>query len=122
MSKTPTSELLQRLAAYSVSVQVGGERLELRPPWPSWEEVPTAARPLLGELKRRQAEVRSFLATKPAMAVTVEERTERRCYACKGSRWWESQYGNTVCAVCHPPPALHLVRRWHGCEAEQART
>jgi len=32
-----------------------------------------------------------------------------RCYSCRGSRFWRSVQGRTICWQCHPPAALQLV-------------
>lgn len=60
---TSPSELLNRLAQFGVSVRAEGESLKVYPPstWTGWQDAPAEARPLLGELKRRKAEVLAFL-------------------------------------------------------------
>jgi len=60
---TSPSELLHRLARFGVSVRAEGDNLKVYPPstWTGWHDAPAEARPLLGELKRRKAEVLAFL-------------------------------------------------------------
>jgi hypothetical protein len=34
------------------------------------------------------------------------------CWACRRHRFWVSVHGSLACAVCHPPTASDLLRRW----------
>jgi len=68
---TSPSELLHRLARFGVSVRAEGDDLKVYPPstWTGWQDAPVEARPLLGELKRRKAEVLAFLQDPTCLVV-----------------------------------------------------
>jgi hypothetical protein len=34
------------------------------------------------------------------------------CFSCRGTRWWRSLSGATICATCHPPACPSLVETW----------
>ncbi len=34
------------------------------------------------------------------------------CYACGGTRFWVSTFGDCTCGNCHPPANPRLVDRW----------
>ena len=36
------------------------------------------------------------------------------CFACRGTRFWRSIHGSTVCGTCHPPLTPDLVEEWIG--------
>jgi hypothetical protein len=40
------------------------------------------------------------------------------CSTCRGRRFWESTCGRRVCATCHPPATLGVVKRWLSAGAE----
>lgn len=40
------------------------------------------------------------------------ESTPGTCYVCGGTRRWQSIYGVTICAGCHPPGDPALVATW----------
>ena len=39
------------------------------------------------------------------------ERRPRRCYSCRGTRWWQRPSGGWVCGGCHPQPRPSEVGR-----------
>ncbi len=63
ISQISLIELIRQLSAHGITVNLSGNTLRVvRPPdYPTWEDVPREARPLLAELKRRKAEVLAFL-------------------------------------------------------------
>ena len=53
--------------------------------------------------------------TLPALIVEpAPETTPGACRACKGTAFWISVYGVTVCTNCHPPASRALVHRYVG--------
>lgn len=34
------------------------------------------------------------------------------CYSCGGKKFWKTEFGNTVCAICHPPSSDENVKEW----------
>ena len=38
--------------------------------------------------------------------------TPRPCFGCRGTCFWESTHGVTLCARCHPPPTPEIELRW----------
>lgn len=57
---TSPSELITELSCHQVQVFLAGDRLRIRTPWPV-AEAPEEVRPLLRELRERQAEVLDHL-------------------------------------------------------------
>ena len=37
---------------------------------------------------------------------------EEPCFACHGTKFWQSIHGAVACGTCHPPMSLSLVAKW----------
>ena len=67
----------------------------------------------LAALRERKLEVIGYLRAEAGRLTG-----KVRCYACRGSRFWRSTYGEIVCGRCHPPADASLVLEWIGLAPE----
>ncbi len=89
--------LITTLQARGVALVPDGTHLRVRP-------VSRVTHQELEELRVRKLEVLQILRQ--------PDHTPRVCFCCKGSRFWLSTYGQTICGACHPPAAERLVAEW----------
>ena len=60
----------------------------------------------LEQLRRHKAEVLAALLGECVPCASVV------CWTCRGTRFWRSVHGATVCGTCHPPAARDLIVEW----------
>ena len=115
---TPVEELLAHLHRKGVVIRRDGKRLAVDAP----RGVVTTE--ILSTLRRHKPGILALLGQEE----TTDEPSPRprdkdhggprRCFACRGTRFWISIYGVTVCGKCHPPATDALIAGWHPSHTE----